>query len=116
MRRVLKARTRTRAIAALCAAALCSTATGLAVAGDFGFLNPFGSHQVGEQVGSRILLPSNQWISPGGDRILVNNGRVPSSTVSPDGTKLAAMTWHSFTGFLSIIDLKTGQIVQQVGT
>jgi YVTN family beta-propeller protein len=88
-------------------------AAGLAAAEGFG---AFGSHQVGEQVGNRILLASNQWISPVGDRILVNNGRITSSTISPDGTKLAALTWLNFTGFVSIIDLKTGKVVQQLGT
>jgi YVTN family beta-propeller protein len=115
MRHVLT-RGRTRAIATACALGLGVAGAGLAAAAEFGLLNPFDSHQVGEQVGSRILVPSNQWISPIGDRILVNNGRVTSSTISPDGSKLAALTWHNFTGFLSIIDLKTGQIVQQVGT
>jgi YVTN family beta-propeller protein len=92
---------------------LCLTAS--LAAADVVF-DPFGSHQVGETVSGRVLLPSNQWISPVGQRILVNNGRITSSTLSPDGTKLAAMTWQNFNGFLSIIDLKTGKLVQQIGT
>jgi len=100
--------------AALVTVALGGAATvGLAAAAGVG---PFGTDQVGQQVGSRILLPSNQWISPAGERILMTNGRMTGSTVSPDGTKVAALSWQNFTGFLSIIDLKTGKVIQQVGT
>jgi YVTN family beta-propeller protein len=78
--------------------------------------DPFGNTQVGQQVGNRILPPDNQWISPLGNRIQVNNARLVSSTLSPDGTKLAALSWNNFNGFLTIIDVKTGHIVQQIGT
>ncbi|HTX68729.1 MAG TPA: bifunctional YncE family protein/alkaline phosphatase family protein, partial [Thermoleophilia bacterium] len=76
----------------------------------------FGTHQVGEVIGGKLLLPSNQWIKPAGSRILVDDGRLTGSTLSPDGTKLAALSWNEFTGFLTIIDVKTGKIIQQVGT
>jgi YVTN family beta-propeller protein len=114
MRHVL-IRRRTRAIASITAIGLGLIAAGVAAAEGFGF-DPFGSGQVGDQVGNRVLLPSNQWISPIGDRILVNNGRVTSSTLSPDGTKVAALTWRNFTGFMSILDLRSGKVLQQVGT
>ncbi|MDQ6851921.1 MAG: hypothetical protein M3070_18665 [Actinomycetota bacterium] len=104
-----------RAVASICAIGLGLTGAGLAAAEGFSF-NPFDSHAVGEQHGNRILLASNQWISPVGDRIQVSNGRLTSSALSPDGTKLAALTWHNFTGFLSILDVKSGKVVQQVGT
>ena len=39
-----------------------------------------------------------------------------SSSISPNGQYLAALTWNDFTGFLTIINLKTGQVIQQVGT
>ena len=48
--------------------------------------------------------------------LLVNDGRLPSSAISPNGKYLAALTWNDFTGFLTIINLKTNKIVQQVGT
>jgi YVTN family beta-propeller protein len=76
----------------------------------------FGNGRVGQDTGRGILLPSNQWVKPVGERVLVAGGRMPSSTISPDGTKLAALTWNNFTGFLSIIDVTTGKVVQQVGT
>jgi YVTN family beta-propeller protein len=92
--------------------ALAAAAASAAISG----FDPFGSSQVGQEVAGRILLPDNQWVSPLGSRIQVNNGRLTGSTLSPDGTKLAALTWNDFTGFLTIIDVKTGQIVQQLGT
>jgi YVTN family beta-propeller protein len=82
-----------------------------------GFFNDeFGNQQTGQNTANGILLPSNQWVKPIGTRTLVTNGRLPSSTLSPDGTTMAALTWQNFTGFLSLIDVTTGKIVQQVGT
>ena len=78
--------------------------------------NIFGSSKVGQVVNGRLLLPSNQWISPIGRRVEVTNGRLLSSTLSPDGTKLAALSWNEFQGFLTVIDVKSGKIVQQIGT
>jgi len=82
-----------------------------------GFFNgEFGNQQTGQNTANGILLPSNQWVKPIGTRTLVTNGRLPSSTLSPDGTTMAALTWQNFTGFLSLINVTTGKIVQQVGT
>jgi YVTN family beta-propeller protein len=78
-------------------------------------VDPFGSDEVGQLVNGAILLPTNQWISPIGDRIEDEHARIQSSTLSPDGQYMAALTWHEFTGYLTIIDLKTGQIVQEEG-
>ncbi|HEX3609286.1 MAG TPA: bifunctional YncE family protein/alkaline phosphatase family protein [Solirubrobacterales bacterium] len=98
---------------ALAAALVLLAVTAAAASAGFG---PFGTDQVGQQVGDRVLLPSNQWVSPVGNRIPIQDGRLVSSTLSPDGTKLAALTWRDFTGFLTIIDVKTGKVVQQIGT
>jgi YVTN family beta-propeller protein len=76
----------------------------------------FGNAQVGTANASGVLLPTNQYVQPLGTRLLVNNGRLLSSTISPNGEFLAALTWNDFTGFLTIIDLKTQRIVQQIGT
>jgi YVTN family beta-propeller protein len=78
-------------------------------------VDPFGSDEVGQIVNGAILLPTNQWISPIGDRIEDQHARLQSSTLIPDGRYMAALTWHDFTGYLTIIDLKTGQIVQEEG-
>jgi len=58
-----------------------------------------------------------QWIKPIGTRVLTDDaGRLVSSSISPNGQYLAALTWNDFTGWLTIINVKTGQIIQQVGT
>ena len=96
-----------------------ATAVALAQSGDSGF----GNQQVGQTYANGILLPTNQWIKPIGTRaVLLDgtggflNGRIVSSAISPNGRFLAALTWNDFTGFLTIINLKTSTIVQQVGT
>ena len=38
-----------------------------------------------------------------------------SSSISPNGKYLAALTWNDFSGFLTMINLKTDKIIQQVG-
>jgi len=81
-----------------------------------GVTTGFGHDTVGSSNATGLLLPTNQRINPIGSRLLVNNGRLLSSSVSPDGRYLAALSWHDFTGFLTMIDLRTGKIVQQLGT
>ena len=83
-----------------------------------GVTGGFGSATVGPQTGSTVLLPTDQQVAPVGTRFIVGadtDSRLLSSTVSPDGTKLAALSWHQFTGFLSIIDLSSGTVIQTVG-
>jgi YVTN family beta-propeller protein len=79
-----------------------------------GGFNPFGSHQVGQSVKGATLLPTNQWISPLGNRILDNNARLVSSTLSPNGIDVAALGWNDFSGFVTIVNVKTGKIDQQL--
>jgi YVTN family beta-propeller protein len=108
-------------VAIVAALASCVAVVGVASAFAGGF-NPFGDQQVSQTYANGILLPTNQWISPLGKRILDNDGtggtgqlgaRLVSSTISPDGQYLAALGWNNFQGFLTIVDLKTGTIVQQ---
>ena len=80
----------------------------------FGF-DPFGTQQVGLTYANGVLLPTNQWISPLGTRILDNQERLVSSTLSPDGTYVAALGWNEFSGSLTIINLKTQTIVDHIG-
>jgi YVTN family beta-propeller protein len=96
--------------------ALSGIGTAAAATGAFGQSSPFGTEQAGKTYTNGILLPTNQWIKPIGTRLLVDDGRVLSSAISPNGEFLAALTWNDFTGFLTIVNLKTGKIVQQVGT
>ena len=78
-------------------------------------LHPVRLQQVGQTYASGVLLPTNQWNSPFGTRILDNQERLVSSTISPDGTYLAALGWNEFSGYLTIFDLKTGKVVQNTG-
>jgi YVTN family beta-propeller protein len=106
-----------RTLAVVAAVSFVVVSGGVAGAGAAGlFGSGFGNGKVGQDTGHGILLPSNQWITPVGTRVLVSNGRLPSSTLSPDGTTLASLTWENFTGYLSLIDVATGKVVQQVGT
>jgi YVTN family beta-propeller protein len=77
--------------------------------------DPFGTHRVGEVTGLGLLLPSNQLVDPIGERHLVTNGKLLSSSPSPDGRFLAALTAGRSVA-LTIFDLQTGAIVQQAGT
>jgi len=84
---------------------------GLAYASTAGF----GTHRVGETTGQGLLLPSDQAIKPIGQRLLVDNGKLLTSTVSPDGRFLAAHT-NDRSIALTIIDLQANEILQQAGT
>ncbi len=76
----------------------------------------FGHTTVGTTDARGVLLPSNQWVKPLGDRTLVNNGRLLSSVLSPNGKQVAALSYEHGTGFLTVFDAKAGKILQQVGT
>ena len=65
--------------------ALAVTGTGIAVASTTGF----GTDQVGQTVQQGLVVSDNQIISPYGDRLVLNNGKIMGSTVSPDGTHMA---------------------------
>ncbi|MDX6258087.1 MAG: hypothetical protein QOJ11_4421 [Frankiales bacterium] len=110
-----KVRRKTRGVTVAGAAfALAVAGTGaVAVAAGGG---TFGNEKVGQESAQGKLLPSNQRITPLGKRTVVNNGRLLSSTLSPSGKTVAALTWENFAGFLSIFDASTGKLVQQVGS
>ena len=108
-----RTRRRRRGLVAVGAAlASCVAVIGIAAAAVGGF-NPFSDQKVGQTYANGVLLPTNQWISPLGRRILDNQERLVSSTVSPNGTYLAALGWNDFSGFLVIIDLKTDKVVSR---
>ncbi len=104
-------RARTVLVAAVVA---CVAAVGVATAA-FGGFDPFGNEQVGQTSAGAVLLPTNQWISPLGTRILDNSARLVSSSLSPNGEYVASLGWSEFSGNLTIFDLQTQQIVQTTG-
>src|SRR5512139_3455523 len=81
----------------------------------YGTTTWLGTSRVGETTGRGLVLPSDQTIDPVGERLLVDNGKLISSTISPDGTHLAALT-NDRSIALTIVDLEDYSIQQQAGT
>ncbi|MFI7615569.1 bifunctional YncE family protein/alkaline phosphatase family protein [Nonomuraea terrae] len=97
---------------------LAASTAALVVAGGgiaYGSTDAFGNGQVGQATAAGLLLPSDQAIESIGDRLLVDNGKLLSSTVSPDGRHLAALT-NDRSIALTIVDLTNYKILQQAGT
>jgi YVTN family beta-propeller protein len=90
--------------------ALAVTAAGTAYAQT----NAFGMAQVGQTTDKGQVISSDQYIAPYGDHLVVNNGKIMSSSVSPDGTHLAASVTDGGMA-LSIVDLKNWKVQQLVG-
>ena len=76
----------------------------------------FSKAKVGQSDARGVLLPSNQWVKPLGERTLVTNGRLLSSVLSPDGGHVAALSYEHGIGFLTVLDAKAGTVLQQIGT
>jgi len=76
-------------------------ATGAGVA--YGSTWQFGADHVGEVTEKGQVVSADQYIDPVGGRLVINNGKIMSSAVSPDGTHVAAsvadggmaLTWSS---------------------
>ena len=60
--------------------------TGTAVASTW----QFGTQQVADETANGQVISSDQYIKPYGSRSVINDGKIMSSTVSPDGSRLAA--------------------------
>ncbi|MDJ0345366.1 bifunctional YncE family protein/alkaline phosphatase family protein [Streptomyces sp. H10-C2] len=91
------------------------TAVALAVTGtSFAQTHQFGTEQVGQITDQGQVISSDQYIAPYGDRLVINNGKIMSSSVSPDGTHLAASVTDGGVA-LSIVDLKKWKVQQLVG-
>ncbi|MGW7236928.1 alkaline phosphatase family protein [Streptomyces sp. NPDC054804] len=85
--------------------------TGTAVASTY----QFGTQQVGQTTANGQVVSADQYINPYGSRTVINDGKIMSSTVSPDGTQLAASVADGDAS-LVIMDLATGQVKQKIGT
>jgi YVTN family beta-propeller protein len=75
----------------------------------------FGTQQVGQVTANGQVVSADQYIAPYGSRTVINNGKIMSSSVSPDGSHLAASIADGDAS-LVVMDLKTGQVKQKVGT
>ncbi|MFD9007333.1 alkaline phosphatase family protein [Streptomyces sp. NPDC059582] len=91
------------------AVALGVTGTAVAQTGQF------GTQQVGQDTANGQVISSDQYIAPYGSRTVIDDGKIMSSVVSPDGTHLAA-SMADGDAALVIMDLETGQVKQKVGT
>ena len=74
----------------------------------------FGSDQVGQVTDKGQVISSDQYIAPYGDRLVLQKGKIMSSTVSPDGSHLAAAVTDGGMA-LAIVDLKNWKVQQYVG-
>ncbi|MFG2562955.1 alkaline phosphatase family protein [Streptomyces sp. NPDC048496] len=75
----------------------------------------FGTEQVGQVTANGQVVSADQYIAPYGSRTVINDGKIMSSSVSPDGTHLAASVTDGGIA-LVVMDLNTGQVKQRVGT
>jgi YVTN family beta-propeller protein len=92
-----------------------STAVAVALAGTaFAQTHMFGTYHVGQTTDNGLVVSSDQFIAPYGDRLVLNNGKIMSSSVSPDGTHLAASVTDGGMA-LAIVDLKTYKVQQYIG-
>ncbi len=69
---------------------------------------------MGQTTDQGQVVSADQYIAPIGDRLVINNGKIMSSSVSPDGTHLAASVTDGGMA-LSIVDLKNWKEQQVVG-
>ncbi|MFG2357877.1 alkaline phosphatase family protein [Streptomyces sp. NPDC048521] len=93
----------------------CITTAALATGTAVAETRQFGTDQVGQVTARGQVVSADQYIAPYGDRLVINDGKIMSSTVSPDGGHLAAAVADGDAA-LVIVDLSTGQIKQRVGT
>ncbi|MFC0438372.1 bifunctional YncE family protein/alkaline phosphatase family protein [Kutzneria buriramensis] len=74
----------------------------------------FGDQQVGDITRNGEVISSDQYIDPIGDRLVVNDGKIMASSVSPDGGHLAATVADGPVA-LEIVDLKNWKLQQRIG-
>ncbi|MFE1937640.1 alkaline phosphatase family protein [Streptomyces sp. NPDC059474] len=91
-----------------------TTAVALVAAGTaLAQTHQFGTDQVGQVTKNGQVVSSNQYIAPYGDRLVINQGKIMSSSVSPDGTHMAASVTDGGAA-LAIVDLKNWKTQQLV--
>ncbi|MFF9087400.1 alkaline phosphatase family protein [Streptomyces sp. NPDC014991] len=93
----------------------CITTAALATGTAVAETRQFGTAQVGQVTDSGQVVSADQYIAPYGDRLVIDDGKIMSSAVSPDGNHLAAAVTDG-DATLIVMDLTTGQVKQRVGT
>jgi YVTN family beta-propeller protein len=99
------------AVAGAAVLGLAVTGSGIALAST----TWLGHHHVGTTTGKGLVLSDDQVGKPLGDRLVIDNGKIMASTVSPDGSHLAALTADGGIA-LTLVDLKKWTIQQRVGS
>ncbi|TDT98412.1 YVTN family beta-propeller protein [Streptomyces sp. 846.5] len=94
-----------------CVTALAVAATGTA----FATTRQFGTEHVGQVTSKGEVISSDQYIAPYGSRLVINDGKIMSSSVSPDGGHLAAAVADGDAS-LVVVNLATGKVQQRVGS
>ncbi|WP_328520291.1 bifunctional YncE family protein/alkaline phosphatase family protein [Kribbella sp. NBC_00359] len=92
-----------------------TTAVAVALAGTaVASTHQFGYDQVGQVTDKGQVVSADQYIKPLGDRLLLQKGKIMSSTVSADGSHMAASVTDGGMA-LAIIDLKNWKVQQYIG-
>ncbi|MFE1959044.1 alkaline phosphatase family protein [Streptomyces sp. NPDC059479] len=92
------------------------TALAVAAAGTaFAATDSFGTVKVGQTTTNGLLISSDQYLAPYGKRLVINDGKIMSSTISPDGKHMAATVTDGGM-VLNIIDLKNYKLQQVIGS
>ncbi|MFI1520931.1 alkaline phosphatase family protein [Kitasatospora cineracea] len=94
-----------------------ATAVVLAAGSGVGFAqgSPFGENLVGQVYERGQLVSDNQYVDPYGERLVIDNGKIMSSTVSPDGSHLAAAVADGGAA-LAIVDVRNWKVQQLIGS
>ena len=74
----------------------------------------FGTDQVGQTTARGLVVSDDQYVDSIGKRLVINNGKIMSSSVSPDGTHVAAAVADGGMA-LAIVDLRSWKVQQLVG-
>jgi YVTN family beta-propeller protein len=97
-------------VTAATTAVVVAASTGIA----FAQTHQFGTDQVGQTTDRGLVVSADQYVNPIGKRLVINNGKIMSSAVSPDGTHVAASVTDGGMA-LAIVDLKNWKVQQLVG-
>ena len=97
-------------VTAATTAVVVAASTGIA----FAQTHQFGTEQVGQTTDRGLVVSADQYVNPIGKRLVINNGKIMSSAVSPDGTHVAASVTDGGMA-LAIVDLKNWKVQQLVG-
>ncbi|MFI7602120.1 phosphoesterase [Actinoplanes sp. NPDC049681] len=91
-------------------AVVVTASTGIAFATTY----QFGTDQVGRTTRRGLVVSADQYVDSVGKRLVIENGKIMSSAVSPDGTHLAASVADGGMA-LAVVDLKSWRVQQLVG-